>query len=154
MYPTREWQGPCKTFNSPKILFPSPVPPPFLAADQLLLAFCWNWIDSLLDCPPLQLQYISREETILMQNCWISANVNLIDFYCTLHLYSINTVQYNTLILFINLEKKKNDGKLLNFGKRKMQLGGALWNGLQFHFYVFMACYSASKQIHAQGSGA
>ena len=35
-----------------------------------------------------------------------------------------------------------------------MQLGGALWNGLQFHFYVFMAHYSASKQIHAKGHGA
>ena len=145
-YPTREY----KTFNSPKILFPSPAPPPFLAADQLLLAFCWNWIDCFLDCPPQQHKYISREETIFMQNCWILANVNWIDFYCTLHLYSINTVQYNTLKLFINI-KKKNDAKLLNFSKRRMQLGGALWNGPQFHFYVFKARYSASRQIHAKG---
>ena len=59
-------------------------------------------------------------------NCfWHFAEIELI-LYCTLHLSTINTVQYNTLILFINLEKKKNDGKLLNFGKRKMQLGGAL----------------------------
>ena len=86
----------------------------------------------------------------LINGYWHFAEIELI-LYCTLHLF---TVQYNTFILFINREKKKNYGKLLNFGKRKMQLGGALWNGLQFHFYTFMAHYSASKEIHAKGHGA